>query len=231
MSISCWQGLPGLGLDLWGAVVSQSEGTAPRESDGTLWQKIIRWRKETLSKGQHWRASGQRVNGLLVGGWHLTDGWRVVGRCLFCLCGIWVEEGWVAVDWDGREQGMGIKSALILNYSREKNPDPKRSAGNSASPSSLHEFLEGWEWGVWNNSAGLLRLQLFRHLKNNSFLPSFICSSGQHSYLWIVFVADWNLLPLFSLQLYLWGDQRFLWQGMNTMRSTELDTIKYEGAE
>lgn len=43
----------------------------------------------------------------------------------------------MAVEGDGREQGMGIKSALILNYSRDKNPGPKRSAGDSASRSSL----------------------------------------------------------------------------------------------
>lgn len=41
------------------------------------------------------------------------------------------------MEGNGREQGMGIKSALILNYSRDKNPRPKRSAGDSASPSFL----------------------------------------------------------------------------------------------
>lgn len=35
------------------------------------------------------------------------------------------------------------------------------------------------------------------NLKNNTFLPLFICCSGMCSYLWEVFVADWNLLPLF----------------------------------
>lgn len=35
------------------------------------------------------------------------------------------------------EQGMGIKSALILNYSRDKNSCPKRSVGDYGSPSSL----------------------------------------------------------------------------------------------
>lgn len=35
------------------------------------------------------------------------------------------------------------------------------------------------------------------HLKNNTFLPSFICCSGLCSYFWVVLVADWNLLPLF----------------------------------
>lgn len=35
------------------------------------------------------------------------------------------------------------------------------------------------------------------HLKNNTFLPSFICCSVSCSYLWVVLVADWNLLPPF----------------------------------
>lgn len=48
-----------------------------------------------------------------------------------------MRRGRVAVEGDGREQGMGIKSALILNYSRDKNPGPKRSASDLASPSSL----------------------------------------------------------------------------------------------
>jgi len=40
------------------------------------------------------------------------------------------EEGFGGCGWgDGREQGMGIKSALILNYSRDKNSGPRRSAG------------------------------------------------------------------------------------------------------
>lgn len=44
---------------------------------------------------------------------------------------------------------MGIKSALILNYSRDKNPAPKGSAGNSASPSiSSLDFLKAGERGV-----------------------------------------------------------------------------------
>lgn len=38
---------------------------------------------------------------------------------------------------DGSEQGMGIKSVLILNYSRDKNPAPQRSRDNSTTPSSL----------------------------------------------------------------------------------------------
>lgn len=36
------------------------------------------------------------------------------------------------------------------------------------------------------------------HLKNNTFLNSFICCSWRCSYLWVVFVSDWNLLSLFS---------------------------------
>lgn len=35
------------------------------------------------------------------------------------------------------------------------------------------------------------------HLKNNTFLLSFIWSSGLCSYFWVVLVSDWNLLPLF----------------------------------
>lgn len=60
---------------------------------------------------------------------------KLAGRCLFwCVA----QEGVLAaVEDDGREQGMGIKSALILNYSRDKNLSPKRSAGDSASSSSL----------------------------------------------------------------------------------------------
>lgn len=55
---------------------------------------------------------------------------RVAGRCLFWRVAQERRTGWAAMEGDGREQGMGIKSALILNYSRDKNPGPKRSAGN-----------------------------------------------------------------------------------------------------
>lgn len=34
-------------------------------------------------------------------------------------------------------------------------------------------------------------------IKNNTFLPPFICLSGPCSYFWAMLVADWNLLPLF----------------------------------
>lgn len=53
------------------------------------------------------------------------------------------------MEGDGREQGMGIKSALILNYSRDKNPRPKRSAGGLCqSVISSSDFLKAREWGV-----------------------------------------------------------------------------------
>lgn len=66
-------------------------------------------------------------------------------RCLFWRVAQRVRRsgGRVAVEGDAREQGMGIKSALILNYSRDKNPGPKRSADDSASPSfSASDFLK-----------------------------------------------------------------------------------------
>lgn len=43
---------------------------------------------------------------------------------------------------------MGIKSALILNYSRDKNPHPKRSVGDSASPLFLLMTFKRIESGV-----------------------------------------------------------------------------------
>lgn len=64
------------------------------------------------------------------GAWPLSDQRDVI-------FGVWHRRGGGDVEGDGREQGMRIKSALILNYSRDKNPGLKRSAGNSASPSSL----------------------------------------------------------------------------------------------
>lgn len=66
------------------------------------------------------RSVGRKMSGFMRGG---AGGEEGLGRA--------VEQG------DGREQGMGIKSALILNYSRDKNPRPRRSVGDSATPSSL----------------------------------------------------------------------------------------------
>ena len=57
----------------------------------------------------------------------------------------------MAAEGDGREQGRGIKRALILNYSRDKNPGPKRSTGGgglSQSVISGSDFLKAGEWGV-----------------------------------------------------------------------------------
>lgn len=50
------------------------------------------------------------------------------------------------------------------------------------------------------------------HLKNNTFPPLFICCLGLCSYLWVVFVADRNLLPLIHHSL----DSRGIMDGHGT---------------
>lgn len=70
--------------------------------------------------------------------------------------------GGVAAEEYGREQGMGIKSALILNYSRDKNSSLKRSSSPWASPSSLVQFfLKARELVCLKQQRWLSPLQLF----------------------------------------------------------------------
>lgn len=70
---------------------------------------------------------------------------------------VWHRRGRANLEGDAGQQGMGIKSALILNYSREKNPRPERSAGRLwHSVISAPYFLRAGESGVYNNGAGLL---------------------------------------------------------------------------
>lgn len=54
---------------------------------------------------------------------------------------------------DGREEGMGIKSVLILNYSRDKNLIPKRPLGDLVSSSSLVWSFKRLEGGVSKTTA------------------------------------------------------------------------------
>lgn len=44
------------------------------------------------------------------------------------------------MEGDGSEQGMGIKSVLILNYSRDKNPAPPEIQGQLN-----HSVISGWD--------------------------------------------------------------------------------------
>lgn len=125
MSISCWQALRA--PDLWDNVVQ----IRPQGGWVTLMAiNIMRWRH------------------VLVWGWNprLTTVPRTVwGWVVWCGCAwplhepVWLFWGAAPERRRGSEleQGIGIKSALILNYSRDKNSCPKRSVGDYGSPSSL----------------------------------------------------------------------------------------------
>lgn len=166
---------------------------------------MMRWRHESHC---HWHSkvvntavSPRRSVG--AGGRSLT------GRCLTSTlsilngkwrCLFWSEaqmkrRGWAAMEGDGREQGMGIKSLLILNYSRDKNPIPKRPTDDSVSPSvwvGTVLRLESRMTKTWAPPPSSSAVQA--HLKNNTFPLIYLLV---RRYLWAVFVAGKNLLFLF----------------------------------
>lgn len=72
------------------------------------------------------------------------------------------------------------------------------------------------------------------HLRNNTVLRSFICLPGICSYFWVVLVTDWNPAPLFTLSFVSEGDQKCLWDRMNTVEPTTVyttDTTRKKSAE
>lgn len=115
MSISCWQAfrVP----DLWDSVVQI------RPQGG--WMALMTWGGDMCScvaEIPNWLPRWT-VWGCV---WPLRDPGRVLG------CSTKEK-----IRGSEMEQGMGIKSALILNYSRDKNSCPKRSVDVYGSPSSL----------------------------------------------------------------------------------------------
>lgn len=94
-------------------------------------------------------AFGHKVRGLMVS-CLIHHEVRVAGRDV-CF-GVWHKgrrRGGAAGEGHGREQGMGIKSVLILNYSRDKNPGPQEICRPLDQPAiSGSDFLKAREWVV-----------------------------------------------------------------------------------
>lgn len=114
-------------------------------------------------------------------------------------------------------QGIGIRSAPILNYSRDKNSCPKRFVDDYGSPSSLVQTFERLERVLSKTTVPASSSSAVQtHLRNNTVLCSFICLSGICSYFWVALVTAWNPVHLFTLSLVSEGDQKWLWDWMNT---------------
>lgn len=106
------------------------------ETDGLDIINITRWRHCTkpplILKSCKQCGQPQRAMWASLIGKCLTSKWSIFSRKWqrdVCV-GAWQERsrgrGWAAIVGDGTEQGVGIKSAFILNYSRDKNLFPKR---------------------------------------------------------------------------------------------------------
>lgn len=129
---------------------------------------------------------------------------RMMARCLIHPEGsvfVWAQERRRRAERLGREmagnKGWGLKvhSFWTIPGTRISVPRDPRATPPVRHLSVRLESMASETTALASSSSAVQT-----HLKNNTF-SSFICLSGLCSYLWVVLVSDWNLLPLFPQSL------------------------------